>query len=531
MTTADLTTDGRHATEHVHVAVIGTGFSGLGAAIALEQRGTDYTVLERAQDVGGTWRDNSYPGCRCDVPSHLYSFSFAPNPDWSETYSPQQEIHAYLRRTAEEQGVLPKVRFGAEVSQASWDATAACWRLETASGPLSADVVMLGNGPLAEPAIPDIPGLKTFEGITFHSARWRHDHDLTGQRVAVIGTGASAIQFVPQIQPKVAHLTLFQRTPPWVLPHGNRPIPGWQRAAYGRFPLLQRLVRAGVYWAREAFVSSLLRNGKTLEKLEALAARHMRKAIADPELRAKLTPSYRPGCKRLLISNDYYPALQQPNVTIETDKIIEVRPHGVVTADGVEHEVDAIVFGTGFRVTDNPVVERVRGRHGRSLAEHWAEAGMQAYKGTTVPAFPNLFLLAGPNTGIGHTSLVVMIEAQVRYALEALSTMERTRSAVVEVRRSACQAWNDQLQRRAAGTVWSSGGCASWYLDAHGRNTTLWPHYTWRFLRHTRHFDPSRYHFGARPADPMAQLSAQLSAGLPDMGPGELVSAPAGGAH
>jgi cation diffusion facilitator CzcD-associated flavoprotein CzcO len=483
---------------HSRVAVVGTGFAGLGAAIALERAGIDHVVLERADDVGGTWRDNTYPGCRCDVPSHLYSFSFAPNPDWTETYSPQPEIWDYLRRTAAEHGVLDRIRFGHEVCAARWDATAQRWRLDTARGELTADVVIMGNGPLAEPAMPDIPGIESFTGTAFHTARWRADHDLRGERVAVIGTGASAIQVVPEIQPLVEHLTVFQRTPPWVLPHTNRRITDVERAVYRRAPALQRLVRAGIYWSRELFVTAMLRNGKALARLEKLAHRHLAKQVRDPELRARLTPDYRPGCKRLLLSNDYYPALQQPNVDVVSEKVIEVRPHSVVTADGAEHEVDTIIYGTGFHVTDNPVAERVQGVDGRTLADHWTEHGAQAYLGTTVPAFPNLFLLAGPNTGIGHTSLVVMIEAQLRYVIDALSTMDVRGAASVELRRPVLAAWTDEVQRKASRTVWNTGGCASWYLDDEGRNTTLWPDHTYKFAARTRRFDSASYELTAR---------------------------------
>jgi len=484
-------------TEHVQVAIVGTGFAGLGAAIAMERAGIEHTILERADDVGGTWRDNRYPGCRCDVPSHLYSFSFAPNPDWTETYSPQPEIFRYLRGVAEEHGVLERIRFGHEVRDARWDASAQRWRLETAAGPMTADVVILGNGPLAEPAIPDIPGLDRFEGTMFHSATWRSDHDLRGERVAVIGTGASAIQFVPEIQPLVGSMKVFQRTPPWVLPHRNRRITAAERFVYRRLPVVQRLVRGLVYWSRELFVTGLLRNAKSLDGIEKLARRQLAQQVADPKLRAKLTPDYKPGCKRLLLSNDYYPSLQQPNVEVVTEKIIEIRPNAVVTADGDVHEVDTIIFGTGFRVTDNPVAERVHGADGRTLADHWSETGAQAYLGTTVPDFPNLFLLAGPNTGIGHTSLVVMIEAQLRYIVDALRVMDERDATSVNLRRPVQQAWTAEIQGKAAKTVWNTGGCASWYLDAEGRNTTLWPDHTFRFARRTRRFDPAAYELAA----------------------------------
>jgi cation diffusion facilitator CzcD-associated flavoprotein CzcO len=478
---------------HVRVAIVGTGFAGLGAAIALQQEGVEHVILERAHDVGGTWRDNTYPGCRCDVPSHLYSFSFAPNPDWTETYSPQPEIQAYLRDTAERFGVVERVRFGHELQRATWDAQARRWLLDTAAGPLTADVLVLGNGPLAEPALPDLPGLADFRGEAFHSARWRHDVDLTGQRVGVIGTGASAIQFVPAIRRQAAKVAVFQRTPPWVLPHSNRRITKFEQALYRRFPLAQRLARAFVYWTRELFVTGLLRNAKGLERLEAIARRHLARQVPDPELRAKVLPDYRPGCKRLLLSDDWYPALQEPNVDLITEKIVSVTADSVVTADGVEHQVDTIIFGTGFHVTDNPIADRIVGTDGRTMAEHWADTGAQAYLGTAIPSFPNLFMLAGPNTGIGHTSLVVMIEAQLAYLRSALRFMADKRAGSIEVRRPVFKAWSAEVQRKAARTVWNSGGCASWYLDAEGRNTTIWPDHTFRFVRRTRRFNPSKY--------------------------------------
>ena len=461
-------------TPHHHVAIVGTGFAGIGASIKLAEDGVDHVLLERAEDLGGTWRDNSYPGCRCDVPSHLYSLSFAPNPDWSETYSPQPEIQAYLRRTAEEHGVVERIRFGHELLDATWDDARDRWSLQTAAGPLTADVLVLGVGGFSEPAVPDLPGLDTFAGATFHSARWDHDYDLAGKRVAAIGTGASAIQFVPAIQPEVEHLTVFQRTPAWVFPHTNRRITRLERALYRRFPSLQRLPRAIVYWSRELIVGrGMVRNDRVLTRMEALASRHLHHQVRDPELRRRLTPDFRPGCKRVLLSDDWYPALQEPNVDLVTEKIVEVRPHAVVTADGVQHEVDAIVFGTGFRVTDQPVGALVLG--------------------TTIDGFPNLFMLAGPNTGIGHTSLVVMIEAQVTYLLDALRQMAGRGLRRFDLKPEAMAAWKAEMDAKAAGTVWNSGGCSSWYLDDGGRNTVVWPDQTYRFKARTQRFDIDQY--------------------------------------
>jgi cation diffusion facilitator CzcD-associated flavoprotein CzcO len=484
---------------HVPIAIIGSGFAGLGSAIALANEGyapSDMVLLERRSGLGGTWHDNSYPGCRCDVPSNLYSFSFAPNPDWSETFSGQAEIERYLQSTARRYDVLPRIAFEAELESARWDAGRSVWVLDTVRGSLTADIVISGGGGLSEPSLPDLPGRSTFAGTSFHSAQWNHDHDLTGRRVAIIGTGASTIQFLPHVQREAGHITLFQRTPPWVFPHRNRPTRRIERLAFRSLPWTQRFSRARNYWTGEFVLGTMLiRNSPMLKRLERLAKAFLARQVADPELRATLTPTYTPGCKRLLQSNDYYPALQRPNVSVETEKIIELMPEGVVTADGVLHEVDTIIYGTGFRITDNPMAERVVGRDGRTLKEHWASSGvgMSAYCGTTIPGFPNFFMLAGPNTGIGHTSLVVMIEAQVAHVTGALRAMRRRQATSVEVRGDVASRWATEIQVKAAPTVWNSGGCSSWYLDEAGRNTTLWPDYTFRFIRRARQFDPGDY--------------------------------------
>jgi cation diffusion facilitator CzcD-associated flavoprotein CzcO len=483
----------------VGVAVIGSGFSGLAMAAGLRRSGRDdFIVLERARDVGGTWRDNSYPGCACDVPSHLYSFAFAPNPDWSSTFSPQPEIQAYLRRVARDEGVLEHVHFGCELEEAEWDDEAQRWRLTTSSGPLTARVLIAGAGPLSEPTIPDIPGIGGFQGTVFHSATWDHDHDLTGERVAVIGTGASAIQFVPKIQPRVGKLHLFQRTPPWVMPRRARRLTNCERLLYRRVPPAQRLMRNAIYWARELYALPLVR--VALSPVTRLAAlRYLRRQVPDPELRAKLTPAYAPGCKRILISNDYLPSLRKPNVEVVCESVAEVRERSIVTADGTEREVDTIILGTGFHVTDMPIAERVRGRDKRSMAERW-DGSPQAHRGAAVAGFPNCFLLLGPNTGLGHTSVVLMAEAQVGYVLEALEHLRTKDLGTVEVRADAQRAWNEDVQRRMKGTVWTAGCCASWYLDRNGLNTTLWPDFSFRFRRAMGRFDSLEHEFAPAPA-------------------------------
>ena len=484
--------NGEAHARHVHVAILGAGFSGLGMAIRLKQHGQqDFAVIERAADIGGTWRDNTYPGCACDIPSHLYSFSFALNPRWSRMYSPQREIWNYLRHWADRFGILPYIQWNSELLDASWNEDDQHWHITTTQGQLTADILILGNGPLSEPSLPPIPGIERFEGVLFHSARWKHDYDLTGKRVAVIGTGASAIQFVPQVQPRVGHLSLFQRTPPWILPRQDHPIPAWQRALFRILPITQRFVRIKIYWQRELLVPGFVHRSNILKRGEQLALRHLAKRVPDPELRAKLTPQYAMGCKRILLSDDFYPAITRPNVEVITERIREVRANSIVTEDGREREIDTIICATGFHVTDAHLPQHVHGRGGRSLADSW-HAGPSAYLGTAVAGFPNLFLLIGPNTGLGHNSMVYMTESQITYILDCLRTMKRRNLRAVEVRPAAQETFNAELQQRMQGTVWISG-CSSWYLDAGGRNTTLWPGFTFEFRRRTRHFDPQRY--------------------------------------
>ena len=489
---------GRLLPAETDVAIIGSGFSGIAMAAKLKRAGRDdFVILERAREVGGTWRDNSYPGCACDVPSHVYSFSFAPNPDWSSTFSPQPEIQAYLRKVAAGEGLLEHIHFGSEVEDAAWDEVSRRWRITTASGQIAARALVAAAGPFSEAKIPDVPGLESFHGTVFHSASWDHDHDLRGERVAVIGTGASSIQFVPQIQPEVSELHLYQRTAPWIVPRRARRLSWLEHGLYRRVPAAQRLMRAAISAAREMFAIPMIRvRLSRIIKVGALA--HLRRQVRDPELRAKLTPRYAPGCKRILISNDYLPALGEPNIEVVTDGIAEVREHSIVAEDGSEREVDTIIFGTGFTVTEPPIAKRVRAADGRSLAEHWDERGMQAHRGTTMAGYPNLFFLLGPNTGLGHNSVLLMAEAQADYAISALEHLDATAQASLEPRPLAQGRWNEQVQERSRGTVWLDGGCASWYLDRHGRNTTVWPDFSFRFERELRSFDPAEYEFAPK---------------------------------
>ena len=485
----------------MRIAIVGSGFAGIGMGIKLRQAGMkDFVILERAGDLGGTWRDNSYPGCQCDIPSRLYSFSFALEPHWSRTFPTQPEILDYLHRVAAERGIDRHVRYNHEVLEASWDDARHSWRIETTQGPIEAQVLVSAVGGLSEPSIPTLPGIEAFTGTSFHSAQWNHDHDLSGRRVAVIGTGASAIQFVPRIQPLVDKLHVYQRTPPWVMPHPDRPVKEWERRLYETVPLAQRLVRAGIYWGRETYAIGFVVDQRMLQLAERVARRHLRDQVVDPELRQKLTPRYAMGCKRILISNDYFPALKKPNVELVTSGIDEVRAQSIVTADGVERQIDTIIYGTGFQAADMPVSRRVRGRDGVTLHDVWNEGGAQAYKGTTVAGFPNLFLVVGPNVGLGHSSMVFMIESQVAYILDCLRTMQRDAVATVEVRADAQDEYNADLRRRLGGTVWATG-CRSWYLDSEGRNVALWPGFTYPFRLMTRRFDAARYLLRRVPAE------------------------------
>ena len=484
----------------VTVAIVGSGFAGIGMAASLLRAGiTDIVLLERAADLGGTWRDNSYPGAACDVPSHLYSFSFAPNPGWSRSFSPQPEIWAYLRQVADKEGVTGKIRFGAEVTRARWDADGCLWRVETSTGTLTTRFLVSATGPLSDPMIPDIPGLATFTGTVFHYATWDHDHDLAGRNVAVIGTGASAIQFVPQIQPLAARLTVFQRTPAWIMPRRDRQISRPERWLFRHVPLTQRIARAAIYCGRETYALGFVKNPAIMRAAQAAVRRHLHRQVPDPGLRARLTPAYLMGCKRILLSNDYYPALAQPNVSLVTADIKEIREDCVLTSDGTAYPADTLIFGTGFHVTDFPFAHRVFAADGASLASSWSaqpaqtEPAQTAFRGTTTAGFPNLFTLTGPNTGLGHTSQVFMIEAQVRYVRGAIAHARRHGIDRVEVRPAAQAAYDRMVRRKMRKTVWLTGGCQSWYLDADGRNIALWPDFTFTYAWQTRRFDPASY--------------------------------------
>ena len=491
------------------IAIIGAGLSGLGMAIALRRAGReDFVVLERAGDLGGTWRDNRYPGCACDIPSVLYSYRDAPNPDWTRAFAPQPEIWDYMRRIAAAHDVQRFMRFDHDVLEARFDPEGECWELDTTGGRYRAAVLIAASGALADPSVPDLPGLGSFTGTMFHSARWNHEHALEGRRVAVVGTGASAIQFVPEIQPRVERLTVFQRTATWVLPRENVAVPDGVRRRFARHPWLEAIARAAAFSVQEATHFGF--SHPRVNRLgELQGRRQLARQVADPQLRARLTPAFRLGCKRVLFSKRWYPALAADNAELVTAPVREVVADGIIDADGIHHAVDTIIFGTGFHVTDPPIAERIRGPEGRLLSDMW-RGSPRAHLGMSVAGYPNLFFLLGPNTGLGHNSVLLMIEAQIDYLGALLAHRERIGAATVEPTLLAQGRSVAEVDRGTQGSVWSVGGCRSWYLDETGRNSVLWPRSVRAYQRRLARFDPDEYAWRAPspvPAEPGRALA------------------------
>jgi cation diffusion facilitator CzcD-associated flavoprotein CzcO len=471
------------------VLIAGSGFAGLGMAIKLKQAGIDnFLILEKDSEFGGTWWANSYPGCAVDVPSHLYSFSFARNAGWTRRFARQEELLAYTRSLVSDFDLAPHIRVNSTLEGGVFDEEGGYWRVQTSAGELTAKCVVGALGSLNRPATPPLPGLADFRGTMFHSSRWEHGYDLRGKRVAVIGTGASAIQFVPEIVDQVAQLDLYQRTAPWILPRPDRAIGPRERRLLAKLPALHWLYRALVYVQFESRAILYVHLPRLLGIAEWMAGRHLRAQVADPALRARLTPDYRLGCKRVLLMNTYYPALARHNVELVTDPIVQVKANSIVSASGKEREVDAIVFGTGFDVEHGLHAVKLHGPGGKLL---FAD-DKQAYKGCAVAGFPNYFMITGPNTGLGHNSMIYMIESAVAYVLQAVQAIRTGQLHSLEVKRTAQDAFNADLQRRTKGTVWSTG-CKSWYLDRDGRNYTLWPGFTFTYRRLTRRFDIGNY--------------------------------------
>lgn len=485
------------ATPSLDVVIVGGGFGGLGAAIALSRENArSFVILERAQEIGGTWRDNVYPGCACDIPSHLYSYSFAPNPRWSRMYPTQPEIKAYLEWVADRYRVRQHIRFGQTFSGARFIADRAVWEIETLEGArFEARFLILATGGLAKPATPDLPGGDLFTGRQMHSARWDARYDLTNKRIAVIGTGASAIQIVPEIAQSATQVHVFQRSAPWVLPKPDRAMRPWEQRLFRWLPFTQRWVRERIFRLNES-LGELLLGARDVARAEAAALRFRDQQVFDPELRGKVTPDYRLGCKRVLFSNDWYGTLQAPNVELVTQPIERLDEHGIVTSDGQFRAVDCIVYGTGFDVHGvgkAPIV----GREGRSLNELWSEH-REAYLGCTAAGFPNLFFIVGPNSGTGHNSLIYIMECQVQLILRLLRATDRRRARWVQPKPAAQRTYNEHLQRKLATTVWTRGGCRSWYQDPSGRVTTLWPGLLTEYRHITASYDEDAFEWGGR---------------------------------
>ena len=475
------------------VAVVGGGIGGIAAATMLKRAGYhDVTVFERNAGLGGVWHANTYPGAACDVPSHFYEFSFALNPDWSRRYAPQPEIKAYLERVVRDEGVEQMFRFNSEVRSATWD-DSGHWVLDTGTGEHVADVLITACGQLSTPKYPDIDGLDRFEGPAFHTAKWRHDVDLAGKRVAVIGTGCSAAQVVPAIQPQVATVDVYQRSPGWTMPRMDYEYSDRSKRLFRRFPLLQRLDRKSVQAIMEFGAIGMTRRKWMLAPLKALGRKRIRDAIADPALQDALTPKDEFGCKRVMVSDNWYPALAKPNVSVITGGVERITPHGVVGGDGVERAADVLVLATGFKSHDFVAPMEIRGVGGRTLADEWAETP-KAYLGLSVPAFPNMFLLYGPNTNGGTGSVVFIVEAGMTHVLAALAELERTGTRKIEVRREVADDFHREVKEALPHTVWT--GCGNWYLDESGHSPNQWP---WRwatYTRRTRELEPGAYLVG-----------------------------------
>ena len=487
------------AAQYHEVLIVGGGFGGIGMAVMLKRAGIDdFRILERSNEVGGVWRDNTYPGAACDVPSHLYSFSFEPNPDWSRHFASQDEIHAYLRRCAGKHELARYLRCNAEVAEAAYDDAAGLWRVRLCDGAeFACRILITATGQLSNPALPRIEGLDSFRGPAFHSARWDHGVDLAGKRVAVIGTGASATQFVPAIAARVGRLSVFQRSPSWIIPRPDKAYPAWRRTLFRTMPWTMRLHRAMIYTQYESRALAFTRLKGLLKIAAGIPFRRMlARQVADPALRAKLTPNYPIGCKRILLSSDYLATFSRPNVELVTEGIARVTPDGIQTADGRLHEADVIVYGTGFAATRFLAPMRVTGRDGLDLNAAWA-AGASSYLGMSVPGFPNFFMLYGPNTNLGHNSIVYMLESQFAHVLRCLRALRRTvagsNATRIEVQAAPHRAFHAHIQARLAKSAWI--GCHSWYLDEQGRNTVNWPGFTLTYRWLAKHASLGAYQF------------------------------------
>jgi cation diffusion facilitator CzcD-associated flavoprotein CzcO len=475
------------------VLIIGAGFAGLGTAIRLRQAGiSDFVILERDSDVGGTWRDNTYPGAACDIPSLMYSFSFAPNPNWTRAYSGSAEILDYIHHMVDRFDLRPHIRFNSDVTALDYDERSATWTATTGDGRrLPARTVVMAAGPLANSSFPNIPGIDTYTGHKILSSRWNHEFDFTGKRVAVIGTGASGVQIIPELVHQARTVKVFQRTPGWVLPKANPPHPRWLREIFRRVPLTQHAARQALFWTHEALALAMVWDSLGTTAMQTLARAHLRLTVKDSWLRRQLTPEFRIGCKRVLLTSDYYPALQHDNCKLITWPIYAISPGGIRTAEGIEHEVDCIVFATGFDICKTSTPFPITGKGARILAEEWA-GGARAYKSVSVAGYPNLFFTLGPNSGPGHNSVLVYNEAQIDYIVRAVGLIVDADLRSLDVRKDSQERFNRDIQRRLVRTTWNSG-CRSWYLTEDGYNATMYPGFATQYTRQLANLDLDDY--------------------------------------
>lgn len=480
------------AIEHLPIVIVGAGFGGIGLAIKLREAGiTDFTLFERIDDIGGTWARNTYPGAACDVPSSLYCYSFEPNPDWQRKYSMQPDIHAYIKRTADKHNIPAHIRFNTEVLDASFDETHNLWRLKTSQGDVTTDIFITAAGPFAEAAYPAIDGIKTAKLPMIHSLHWDHDHDFNNQRVAILGTGASAVQIIPQLQPQVKQLTVFQRTPPWIVPRLDRNIGGLEKWLYRRLPMTQKMSRASWYAMIESFGLVGFVNARFGKLFESLGRFQLKRQVPDPVLRKQLTPNYTIGCKRAIFSDSYYPALVQPNVTLVTQTVSQITDDAIVTADGQTHPVDVLVLATGFEPLSR-LSHQVKGTHGRSIAEVYNERP-QSYLGIANAHFPNMFTILGPFSAAGNQSGLFMIENEITYIVDAIQRIRRHHIVRFEVKPEVQDAFVDEMHSRAQKGAWLGGGCQSYYTNGRGQNAGLYPNWSFTYRWRTARWDKENY--------------------------------------
>ena len=497
------------------IVIIGSGFAGLGMAIKLKEAGIhSFTIYEREGEIGGTWRDNTYPGCACDVPSYVYSFSFEPNPSWSRMFSPGPEIQNYLLHCVEKHDLRRHIQFNKEITQAVFDEPTGLWSLETDNGEsISARAVISCVGGLTDPSFPDIKGIHDYKGKIFHTARWDHDYDLKGKKVAVIGTGCSAVQVIPEIAPVVDKLAVYQRTAAWVLPKTDPLISPKIKNLFSNHPRIQKFIRGILFWGSEALGPSLILNSPKLSfPFEWISKQHLKRSVADPQLREKLKVNFQFGCKRMIISSDYYPALTRDNVDLITEGIDEITENGIRCKDGSEQELDAIILATGFSLGLADAPFDIQGLNGRKLADDWQVTGAEAYKGVTIKNMPNWFMSMGPNTGPGHTSVLVYTEAQINYIMQCIKSLINDDLNYLTVKPEVQDEYNERIQKRMKHTVWTSGSCSSWYLNRDGSNHALYPGFATQYTASIKHFKPGEYILNNKSSANKPELEEAVSA-------------------